>query len=182
MNDIIGGPVPVIVKGRVFQFSPLNDLETSSLDAWILWANDGVLDSAVLSEARGAARLLYYSIARTDKLSAEACYDFIADDIEAIHQVLDAWTKLNTLPEITIAGSNQPIDKDITYDDVYINLSTKYGWTPQQISLLTSYQQLAYLGHTPKPNLTFDTEEEYQEWLLNVNRRKQSTDRPNRKS
>lgn len=170
MNDIIGAPVPVIIKGRVFHFSPLNDLESSSLDAWILWANDNKLDLAILATPAGAARILYYSIRRTEALSVEACYDVIGEDVAAIGQVIDAWTEINKLPEIHVAGTSKDLNKDINYDDVYLELSKRYGWTPQQIALLTSYQQLVYLGYN-KP-LTFDTEDEYKEWLLNVNRRK----------
>lgn len=171
MNDIVGAPIPVIIKGRVFQFSPLNDIEASSLDAWILWANDNKISSEILMTRKGAAQVLYYSVKRTDNLPLEQCFDFLETD-ECISEVIEAYIELNKLPEVDIAGDKQPVDKSVTYDDVYLELSKRYGWTPQQISLLTSYQQLAYLGAIPKQVLRFETGEEYEEWLAkNVHRR-----------
>ena len=155
MNDIVGSAELVIIKGRVFQFSPLNDLEYSTLDAWIRWRNDTYEEA--LATVAGAAQIMYLSVKRTDAWTIEQCAEYLDED--SANVVREFWLELNKidLPD-EVGGKPDPDYKR----KLYVALAEKYGWTYQEIRLMTPYQQLWSLKDD-KP-IVFDTEEEYRQW------------------
>lgn len=180
-NDIIGGPEPIIIQGHVFQFCPLNDLEFSALDSWVSWRAEKKISALseeglqhLLTEA-GAVQLLYQSTHRVSRKEVADLGDFIFET-SAPYDVHEAWYKLNFIdvdfPEADITDKTAKPREKTKLDQVYIYLSNLYGWTPQQICLLTPYQQLAYLRNTTTQSkkLIFNTVAEYQQWCLDNNK------------
>ena len=177
-NDIIGGPEPVIINGRFFQFSPLTDAEFSKLDAWVSMSLDKKVEAlseegfAQLQTNAGCAQLLHLSISRNEKLTHLEAAEFLLNS-EAHQDVFNFWYDLNfkydmsefDLPETTNS------DEKISRNEIYISLSARYRWTPQQISELTPYQQFVYLHRNLKQQkqaasvpLEFANDEEYLKW------------------
>lgn len=179
-NDIIGAPEPVLVKGRIFQFSPLNDLEYAALEAWVRFTTDndnpdGEATDIALSTERGLAQILYASVRRTDGISIVEAAEMLEGDDDACAQVNAAFVKLNSIElECETTGSdntndNTNVNPRKSKTNLYLELSNRYGWPPQVIAVMTIYQQLVYAGVAIKNSgvdtrMHFDTEEELAEW------------------
>ena len=187
-NDIIGGPEPIIIKGRFFKFSPLNDYEFSWLDAWVSFRlekkTEALSDEGFkeLQSFAGCAQLLLASISRNEMATILELGELLINDAEACDEVFNFWYKLNfeiEWPEIPSAPAQPTGDKANRKQNsnyLYTTLSMRYKWTPQQIAQLTPYQQLAYAQRciASKPaTLEFNSPEEYNQWLQD---REQSND------
>ena len=178
-NDIIGGPEPIIIKGRFFKFSPLNDYEFSWLDAWVSFRLEKKLEAlsdegfAELQTFAGCAQLLFASVARNEAVTIVEIGELLIGDSQACSEMFDFWYKLNfevKWPELSSAPAQPTGDKTTRAANsnfLYTTLSMRYKWTPQQIAQLTPYQQLAYaqrcIEHTAEP-LKFATYDDYLKW------------------
>ena len=179
-NDIIGGPEPIIIKGRFFKFSPLTDSDFSWLDAWVSFRLEKKAEAlseegfTELQSFAGCAQLLYLSIVRNEPIMILELGELLIDDAEACKAVFDFWYTLNfevEWPKLYSAPAQPTGDKTTRKQNanfLYTTLSMRYRWTPQQIASLTPYQQLAYAQRciSSKPDeLTFGSVESYNQWL-----------------
>lgn len=181
-NDIIGGPEPIIINSRLFQFSPLNDFELSALDSWVSWRLEKrceALSDEGLSELNtvaGSAQLLYQSVRRTCSETVIQLAEFIDGNEYAIEDIYIAWWNLNwgefDFGSTTI-GTEEISDAKTAKansNEIYLHLSRLYRWTPQQIAMLTPYQQLVYIrrfaDEVKNDTVRHETVQEYQEWML----------------
>jgi hypothetical protein len=175
-NDIIGGPEPTIFNGRLFQFSPLTDAELSRLDSWLSFRlgkpvkfhqEDAYTE---LTTVEGAAFILFLSTLRTDCIDQIQCSKLLEDAPDEASELLEFWHKLNFAIEVEVEEPDRSIKEfeGFNSENVYIALSEKFGWTPQQISNLTPYQQYVYIKAnkpTSRVPLTMSVEE-YQQYQL----------------
>src|ERR1700733_4141128 len=173
-NDIVGAPELFVIKARLFAFSPLNDFELSQLKAWVDWRAETKVEQYSdvyflhLATVAGAAQLLSISC-RVKPISVEDAAAIIANDLETAIAVNDFWFKLNFIdvdyPKVSIGNpdKSQPKQKN-SQKDIYTVLSKAYKWTPQQISMLTPYQQYVYAMATVRMPV-FATQAEYFQWL-----------------
>ena len=157
-NDIVGAPEIVLVKGRVFHFSPLNDLEYATLFAWVKWREEAEEDA--LSTVAGAVQLLYISVKRTDNLSFDECVEFI-DTEDAANEVVEGYYKLNAFPD---SDGDVADGKSLSKAEVYEYLSERYGWTIDQCRLTTPIQQHLYISIINNKPIQFNSEAEYRAW------------------
>lgn len=197
-NDIIGGPELIDIKGRLFQFSPLNDFEFAAIDAWVSWrlerrceaiSDDGF---SQLRTVAGVAQILYQSVHRNHPDTVVQLAEFIGAEKwdDTCDRIYDQWYKLNFEDFEFDTEIKEEVDKvqdkgkASNANSLYVALSRMYSWTPQQIGLLTPYQQMVYLmqGHMRerKKTLQFNSVEDYQKWLLTRpdTNGQQSTNRP----
>lgn len=181
MNDIIGAPEIVVIKGRVFWFSPLNDFECACLEAWVRWRTNGEEQElasertfAELASNAGAAQLLFQSIKRTEPTSIETLIEFLDGDKVACETVYSEWLRINYSDLADEKPEQKPTRKSKevsgTIEDVYVVLGKHYPWaSPEVVARMTKKQQLVYLEAIDGKNgdgLFFATEEDYQRWKL----------------
>lgn len=190
MNDVIGAPEIVVIRGRVFWFSPLNDYEEACLESWIRWSTNN--PSLSLNEEAGfealdclagSLQVLYQSLRRTEPnetiLSLEK---FLEGSEVAAKDIFEAWLRINYS---TLSASSKPPssisskEAEASEADIYTFLGKYYKWaSPEVVSRMTRKQKQVYIEAIvgkSGDSLTFDTEEEYQAWLLEKNRTKGST-------
>lgn len=180
-NDIIGGPEPVIIGRRLFYFSPLNDFELSALDAWVSWRLEKRCEAlsdegfSELETVAGTTQILYQSIHRNCSETVLQLAEFVNNDKQICTEIFNAWHKLNfeDFDLIETQVSNVAERETLksakqNFNETYLKLSTYYRWLPQQIAMLTPYQQLVYLRRytEDRKNLPVhhDSVEEYFEW------------------
>lgn len=185
MNDILGAPEVVVIKGRVFWFSPLNDFEEACLEAWLRWrTGDAAISLASelafveLNSVAGATQLLYRSIHRTEPQETVLnLFRFLAEDQNACDAIYEAWIDLNYSASEVLPQSSLGQKAECSDVDIYTLLGRKYHWaTPFVVAQMTKKQQLIYLEaivctNTASDSLTFDSDEEYQAWVLKNNAR-----------
>lgn len=176
VNDVIGAPEIVEIKGRIFWFSPLNDFEEACLEAWVRWYTDGEegIESEEFATTAGAVQLLYQSIRRTEPAeTVESLTEFVGIDYaDAVSDIYDAWMQLNYSGYPQNASTTKPnVSATATsLSDVYVFLAKHYQWaSPDVVSRMTKKQQLIYIEAIvgkSGDSLFFDTAEAYEEWRL----------------
>lgn len=178
-NDVIGAPEIVVIKGRVFWFSPLNDFENSCLESWIKWRLNRSVDLATdeafaqLESVAGSTQLLYQSIRRTEpNETVVTLSQFLDDDEVACCDVYSAWLKINysETTQTSSKGESSNDNADIGISDIYTLLGKYYKWaSPFVVAQMTKQQQLVYLEaiHGKSgDSLFFDDADDYERWRL----------------
>jgi hypothetical protein len=178
-NDIMGSYDLFDIKGRLFHFYPLRDLDFSALDAWVSWRLEkrseaiSVDGFSELRTVQGIAQILYWSVHRDCLDTVIQLAEFIGSEWNSdCDSIWDKWYKLNfeegdhstiELPEL-----DEKQEKPNNSNALYTQLAYLYKWTSRQIAELTPYQQLVYVtrGRQRKKTLQFATEEEYQKWMI----------------
>ncbi len=179
MNDIIGAPEIVVIKGRVFWFSPLTDFECSCLESWLRWRLEKDIELEAeeafdeLATVVGATQLLYQSIRRTEPTETIATLAvFLDKDAEACEKIHQEWMRINYsgLEEFVPKTNDSKSGSSGTVSDVYTFLGRHYKWaSPSVVANMTRRQQLIYIQAIAGKNgssLFFDSEEAFQRWQL----------------
>lgn len=180
-NDVIGAPEIVVIKGRVFWFSPLNDFENSCLESWIKWRLNRSVDLATdeaftqLESVAGSTQLLYQSIRRTEpNETAVTLAKFLDDDEVACYDVYSSWLKINYSDSTQTSTSSKDTTTndvgDVSISDIYTLLGRYYKWaSPFVVAQMTKQQQLVYLeaiNGKSGDSLFFNDSDDYERWRL----------------
>lgn len=180
-NDVIGAPEIVVIKGRVFWFSPLNDFENSCLESWVKWRLNRSVDLATdeaftqLESVAGSTQLLYQSIRRTEpNETVSALAKFLDGDEVACDDIYAAWIKINysETTQSVVAAKESTSDGGNKFDisDIYTLLGIYYKWaSPVVVAQMTKQQQLIYLeaiNGKHGDSLFFNDSDDYERWRL----------------